>query len=182
MSSMSSSSSLPPLSFQHLGSALRRHFDQYRYHELSLAEPCPYYHLYLHSAGGYTSMQRQRQRATSSAFFSAVVLVVSSLLWNFIVVFLDFELLDPIQFAHIEYYFNELNESNHLFVHDDQPGVYLVYSHFIFHSEYPPHWQFQHLTLSHRPPPVTQRRVSGFSRFCNDEEEENIGNNDGPSW
>ncbi|KAH9015179.1 hypothetical protein EDB84DRAFT_1567828 [Lactarius hengduanensis] len=39
-------------------------------------------------------------------------------------------------FVHVEYYFNGLNEFDQLFVHDDQL-VYLVYSHLVFHPEYP---------------------------------------------
>ncbi|KAH9044070.1 hypothetical protein EDB83DRAFT_2523689 [Lactarius deliciosus] len=55
---------------------------------------------------------------------------------TFIVVFLDFELLDLVQFIHVEYYFNELNEFDQLFIHDDQV-IYLVSSHLVFHPEYP---------------------------------------------
>ncbi|KAH9009384.1 hypothetical protein EDB85DRAFT_2162814 [Lactarius pseudohatsudake] len=64
----------------------------------------------------------------------------------FIVFVLDFELLDLVQF---EYYSNQLNEFDQLFVHDDQ----LVY--FVSPCLPPRLPQFRHLTLSHRPPPVS---------------------------
>ncbi|KAH9006038.1 hypothetical protein EDB84DRAFT_1573047 [Lactarius hengduanensis] len=52
------------------------------------------------------------------------------ILSGFIVFFLNFELLDLIQFVHVEFYFNK-------FAHDDQL-VYLVYSLLVFfHPEYP---------------------------------------------
>ncbi|KAH9003249.1 hypothetical protein EDB84DRAFT_1573248 [Lactarius hengduanensis] len=40
------------------------------------------------------------------------------------------------EFVHVEYYFNELNEFDQLFARDDQL-VYLVYSHLVFHPDYP---------------------------------------------
>ncbi|KAH9177881.1 hypothetical protein EDB89DRAFT_2064259 [Lactarius sanguifluus] len=56
---------------------------------------------------------------------------------SFIVFFPDFELL----VCPVENYFNELDEFNQLFTHDDQL-IYLVYSHpvyshLVFHPNYP---------------------------------------------
>ncbi|KAH9011672.1 hypothetical protein EDB85DRAFT_2159718 [Lactarius pseudohatsudake] len=53
-----------------------------------------------------------------------------------LIVFLNFDLLDLIQFVHVEDYFNDLNEFDQVFAHNDQL-VYLIYSLLAFHPDYP---------------------------------------------